>query len=229
MAKRHGRDSVVYLDGFEVSGDSNSVEPQIEVDAADVLCFGDASHSFVLGADGGRIAHAGFYNDLATTGIHAVLSARKGSAVVYGVAFGPEVQGAYGFAGTARLATYQVGAPVGGAVALANQLTPMGGVDPVVVHQPKANLTGTTTPQDHGAASSGGLRAYLQTLSVLGGTPQVVVYHGTANGSWTALGSFTAQAARAAELLVAAGNVNRWLMGSVQNGSANVWLAYRRP
>ena len=228
MAKRHGRQTVVYIDGFDVTGDSNNVEPQITQDEADVASFGDVSHSFLLGQEGGRIAHAGFYNDLATTGIHAVLSARKGSAVIYGVAF-RDAAGAYGFAGTARLATYQVGAPIGGAVALANQLTAMGGVDPITVLEPKADLTGPGAAKDDLAGSNGGLSGYVQAFSVLGGTPAFAIQHATAvGGPFTDVVNFTALSARGAELAKAAGTVRQFLRMNVTNGSANAWLAYRR-
>lgn len=231
MARKHGRETVVYVDGYDLSGDSSSFEVTAAADTVEATAFSDQRKQYVVGHLDDSLSHDAWFNDDADRS-HKILSARAGlSNLVIAAAWGT-TQGAKGVAGSAALEnTYNVTAPIGGAVGISTEYKSSGGngFDFVQVLHPKANLGGTTSPKDDGAASTGGLRAYMHLFEVLAGTPSHVLYHGTAPaGPWVAIGTFGGQESPAASVIAIAGSVNRYIMGSATGGSANVWLATRR-
>lgn len=233
MPKRHGWNTVVLVDGYDISGDSNEFIPAWNIDNADVLGFGEPSHNYVIGADLGKISLRSWFNDGTPSGIHTVLSARKptpqaaGSAIILGEAIGNFV-GAYGWAGTALMSNYTPSSPIGGAVALASDYESHGGLEPVRVVLPKGTIVGTTTVLDDNQASNNGWAAYLQLTQVLGGTPAVEIQYGTtSSGPWGTT-SFTASTAPMAELKKGAGTAPQYWRANVSGGSAVAWLAFRR-
>ena len=136
MAKIHGKDSVVQIEDSggtlrTLTTDVNNVEAPITVDEGDVTGFGDASHNSVVGAQNSPIALTGPYNDLATTGIHAILSGLvrgtgTGGSAGYDCRVMPSgtASGKPRLRGRVLLTTYQVTAPVGGPVTYQASLVP---------------------------------------------------------------------------------------------------------
>lgn len=231
MARYHGKSTVVYVDGYDLSGDSNQFDVTAQADVAEVTAFTDARKQYVVGHEMGQVSHRAWFNDEANRS-HLILSQRAGSAALLLAAAWGTAQGSKGVAGSATLEnTYNVNAPIGGGIGITANYMSSGptGFEYVDTLQPKANLAGTTTPKDDLAATANGLRAYMQLFSALAGTPSHVLYHGTAMaGPWAAIGTFTGSTAPVAEAIAVGGNINRFIMGSAVGGSANVWLAYRR-
>lgn len=72
MTLRHGRNCGLYLNGVDISGDLNEVNPTSEQELADVSVFGNVGHSFYpgLAKDSGTIS--GVYSSTSQTVINAL-------------------------------------------------------------------------------------------------------------------------------------------------------------
>lgn len=216
------------MDGFDVTGDSNNLNPQVNLDSVDVSGFGDARKYFILGNEDGMIQHNGWF-DVTANQLRDVLTNRIGSPVMVAGAWGT-VQGAPGIAGSASLETsYQVGSQIAGAAALTNRFQMDKGLDFISVLQPKAAVGSAGSAKDDGAGSNNGIRGYLQVFSVSGGTPVYTLQHSTTGTSaWSDLLTFTGASARTAEAKEASGTVRQFLRVNVTAGTATVWMGYRR-
>jgi len=146
MPKLHGKNVRVYLDGYDLSGDSNSVEPGFAADVVDISCFGDTSKTYVVGLADPQIRWAGVYNDAANRE-HAVGSGRVGSQVMWNAAFG-ETRGNRGVGGSLNVSEYSVSSPISGAVAFSANITG-GGATGIYEH-------GLTTILPKGSVPGGG-------------------------------------------------------------------------
>lgn len=227
MAKRHGRSTVVYLDGWDITADSNNLEPSVDESPTPTPVFQDISTSYLLGQESVGLVTNHWFNDAADRA-HDLMRQRHGSDVVLGAAHGTH-QGAYGYAGTARLSVNQPQSPIGAAVGVTANWQGDGDIDIVRVLQGKATITAESGELEDAAETTQGLHAYLQVFEVLGGTPTFHVLHGTASGgSFGTLLSFTGATARTTERVDASGTVRQYLKLGISNGSAIAWVAYRR-
>jgi hypothetical protein len=72
VARKHGRHCKVYLDEFDISGDSSSVEAPQTVSTAETSSFGDSAQAFIPGQTSATVSINSFWTD-GTTGTDAVL------------------------------------------------------------------------------------------------------------------------------------------------------------
>lgn len=228
MAKRHGKDTVVYIDGYDITGDSNQVTPKIAIDTAEITCFGDVSKSYLLGQDAGSLDHQCFFNDTPVTGVHAVLKPRIGTVVQVMTGWGT-LQGGYGFAGSATLKSHSPNLPIGGAEAITNSFEGHGPLDPIKIVAPKGNIVGIGGTLNDGNFSLNGMNAYLQVFSVLGGTPIVTIEtSATGTSAWGTPITFNSMTALGAQFKQAAGSISQYARVNVSGGSALAAVGYRR-
>jgi hypothetical protein len=111
MAFVHGRDTVVKLDGNDLSPFANSTDFSTEADVHDTTTYGKDWHTFVGGLKNGTGTISGIYDNTAA-GPRAVLTPLLGSTVVW--IFQPQGVGS-GFAqstGSVVIKTYNESSPV---------------------------------------------------------------------------------------------------------------------
>lgn len=89
MTLRHGRNCSIYLNGVDISGDLNEINPTSEQELADVTTFGCAGHTFYpgLAKDTGTIS--GIYSSTSQTVINALKQTDPGYAMM--IAFGQSI------------------------------------------------------------------------------------------------------------------------------------------
>lgn len=83
MAKIHGKDTFISLDGDDLSQYSNNVEFVRSGDSHDVTTFGNDSHVFFGGLLNGTFSIQGFYDSTAGTGPRAVIEPLIGTVVPF--------------------------------------------------------------------------------------------------------------------------------------------------
>ena len=81
MAKQHGKDTFVSLDGDDLSTYSNNVEFERMADSHDTTTFGNDSHRKSGGLLDGKATIQGFYDTTASTGPRAVIEPLLGTVV----------------------------------------------------------------------------------------------------------------------------------------------------
>lgn len=172
MSKFHGKNVRVYIDGYDISGYTNSLDVEQTADPVEVSTFASSSKEYVVGLYDSKVSHSGFFDDAGTAGGHAVLSGRLGSAVNFMALVGAE-PGGYGFAGSAELENaYSVAASIGGAVTHKTGLSNEGtqGVDPTVTIVGRGTLAaaGTSAAVQTTPSSVAGGRAYIQNFGSYG-------------------------------------------------------------
>jgi len=227
MARRHGRQNVVYIDGYDLSADSSGLDVNMEYDTSEVSGFVNRKY-YIPGQGNSKIVHRAWFNRTAVTGDHVVLSGKVGSEAHVAVAFGTEV-GDGGFAGSASVVeTYQETSPVGGAIAVNADYQQSKKYDYIEILHPKGNLASEGNGKNDNAQTTNGLRAYAHVFAVLGGTPAISVEHSTALASgYVPLGtmSFSAIGAGAFEV---SGAIEQYVRVNVANGSALAFVGYSR-
>jgi len=172
LAKFHGKHVRVYVDGYDISGYTNSLEVEQGADVVDVAAFSSASKEYVVGLFDSIVNHGGFFDDTANEGGHAVLSARLGSATNFMALIGTS-PGGHGFAGSAELeAVYSVEASIAGAITHKSKLTNSGtqGIDNTITIVGRGTLAaaGTSTAVATTPSSVAGGRAYIQNFGSYG-------------------------------------------------------------
>src|SRR5437879_9930964 len=104
MTKLHGRFTRLYMDGYDISGDSSSFEPGLTGDTAEVTAFGDDTKKYVVGLIDSAVRFSGFFND-SVNRAHAVVSPRVGSDTIIAATWGT-TPGQAGVGGSMRLSEY---------------------------------------------------------------------------------------------------------------------------
>lgn len=228
MARMHGRHTRVYVDGYDLSGDSNSFEPGYAADTAEVSAFGDTKKSYVVGLADPAIRWQGVFNDEASR-IHEVGAARIGNEVMFNATWGTAV-GQYGAGGTANLSEYSVSAPISGAVTVSAALS--GGGDAGVFEFLNTVLGKQSVPADpsgwnSGVQSNSGLGGHLQFFS---GTGTVILQSSTAAAgpTWTDQANFGLQTAPYAAYKPSSGTVHQYLRAIMSNGTGTAWVGAKR-
>src|SRR3990172_5235444 len=126
MAKFHGKNVRVYVDGYDLSGYVNSLSIDQTGDPVEVSAFSSGSKEYVVGLYDSKVSHSGFFDDTVDVGAHAVLSARIGSSTNFMALLNTNVGGP-SFAGSAELENmYSLSGAINGAVTFKSELNNFG-------------------------------------------------------------------------------------------------------
>lgn len=235
MARRHGKDTRFYMDGYDLSGDSNSFEPRQMGETVEVSTFTDTSKTYVVGLKGSEVRLAGVFNDAANQ-IHAVGSGRVGSSVVLDGVWG-DVRGGHGGGGPVKMTEYSVTSAIAGAVSVVASFQEDGSTGPfefTTVLLPKgAAPTGDgTTGVDLGAsfvAANGTVAGHCQFFS---GTGTIVVQSSTAAGTvnvWTTRATVAAGVSpTGSRVLYNGGTVAEFWRAHMTAGTGTAWVGIAR-
>jgi hypothetical protein len=235
VARSHGKDVRVYLDGRDISGHVASVNTDVTVDVHDVTTFASSGwKESTSGLGGWTGSIEGFY-DNASSGFASQVEAAFGStasgdAVLSWFDGAADGVGDAGFLGSEAIVT-QRSTPVNIAdlVKLSAEFQGNGRAGAVgrLLHplsSSTASSTGATL--DNGGESANGGRGTLHVMSVTG-TWAFTIAHSSDDTSFSALVSFTNSSSTGAETIEVAGTVKRYLRYSLTNSSAGVvdWVA----
>ena len=217
MATRSGLGQQFYINNYDLSGDVSTISTLATPrEALDVTAINASAHERILGLADGNISFTTYFNDsagqehaalsgLPTTDVQLswLMSGTRGDPAVSMVAKQIDYNGSRGTDGAL---TFEVTAnTTGTAPDWGNTLT--AGSD---TH----SSAGATGSVDNGAATSNGLVAYLNLVSIASGTVTVAVQGSSDNGSSDAfanVAAFTASDAGAKERITASGAVERYL------------------
>lgn len=230
MARRHGKQTVVYMDGVDVSGDSNGLDVDATYDEAEVSAFGDEHKWRILGQVGGKVQHRAWF-DTGGSAIHQLLVSKIGgtAGIVFNASYGT-AQGDFGWGGAGQLvSSYQPNAPLSGAIGLTSNYMFSQYLDMVQVQAAKANIGTAGSAYDGSAGSNAGAVGYLQQFNVLGGTPTFIIEHSTTGtSSWATLLSFAAGTAVGGQRVEVSGTVRQFTRINVSGGSALAAAYFKR-
>jgi hypothetical protein len=234
VAKLHGKNTRVYVDGYDVSADSNSLEPSYQADTVDISCFTNSSKTYVVGLPDPQIRQAGVFNDAGTTGIHDLMKGRVGSMVALDTPFS-DALAAKGVGGTVALNEYSVSSQIAGAVTVSAAYS--GGDTTGVweflstVRNKGALLTGTSGAQggaDLGTAfiaANGTVSGHLQ---LFGGTGTAVIQSSPDDTTWTNRITYAwSTGPLALRALYNGGTVPRYWRATI-NGTGTAWAGLSR-
>jgi hypothetical protein len=130
MAKTHGKDSHLSVDGAAVGDYCDSIELDRSVDMADSTTIGQESKTFLPGLDGAAMTLAGKWDSIAEVGPDAVLAPALASKELVAFAYGPEgnAAGKIRYTGNCYVERYAVSSPLEGIVKFNSTLRVNGAV-----------------------------------------------------------------------------------------------------
>ena len=219
MAKQNALNIRFYVQGYDLSGDANSISGLgINQNLLDVSTIDTSAHKRITGLQSGTLG-LNVWFDAATGQEHDVFIANSGTIpsvdqnvlVPMGSAVGdPSVHM------VAKVANYNVdtgdgSAPVSGTASFeSNGYAPQFGVM-LTAHQDTHASTTSGTAVDNGSSSANGGSAVLQAFSLGSGSTIIKIQHSTNNSAWTDLITFNSVTGVASQHAVVTGTVNQYL------------------
>lgn len=245
MPFRHGKNTVVLVNEYNLSSYFNEASTSNAVETSETTTYGVAggSKTYVTGLSDGSISVSGLF-DGDTSAVDAVLTSVLGSdtEVNFTVAYdGGMTLGARCSTGQSIMTSYEVSSPVGDVVSTSAEFQPDGGIARGVILAPLSTVsaTGNGTSVDNAASTANGGVAMIHVpANTRNGTIVVKVQHSSDNVTFADLATFTtiSSTAKTSERLsVASGTtVNRYLRVTYtvagSTGSATIAVAFaRRP
>lgn len=230
MAAVHGKDTVVYVNGYELTTYLNEVSVSREVDTAETSTFGNSAKTYIAGQKDGTADMSGIWDGTAGAVDDRLAAYFGADGTVFTVGYGGSTLGnrADVFAGIQT--SYEIGASLGDAVSVSASVQGSGGVwAGKFLH---ANSTESTTANftavNNGAASSNGWVANLHNFAKTG-TPAAVVklQESSDNGAGDAfadIATFATITGVTAEQKSATGAVEQYVRAALTSlaGSASI-------
>jgi hypothetical protein len=208
----HGKNARVYGNGYDLSGFFSTVTVSGEAETAEVTTLGNDDKVYIPGLRDATISLEGYYAG-AEGEVDDLLTDWLGDVTTWTVVMSPDSAGALAYCVRAVDTSYEVGAEIGGAVAVSaeGQVTEGREAARVLVPKTTATETGTGSAVDNASSSPDGLAAYLHVMEG-SGSLVVKVQHSADNSTWVDLATFTTVTAdNAYQRVAVAGNVNRYL------------------
>jgi hypothetical protein len=128
MAKVHGKDSFFELNSVELSAFLTEISVSRSGDVAEASTMGDSAKEYMPGLKDATISISGRWDDTASTGPDAVLSAALGTEVAF--EYGPEGDdsGDIKHSGNCIVTAYNVSSSIGDVVAFTAEMQVTGAV-----------------------------------------------------------------------------------------------------
>lgn len=234
MAFVAGKDSALYVSGWDVGQFFNSVSLPASQDVEETSGFGDSSKEYTPTMHDGELSASGFF-DGAASAIHPIMDGfGRGGIVLWELLPEGDVEGNVACLVRGLDNAYEVNSPVEGVVAVevSAQASP-GGIEYGKIHYAKATVSaGTVSPgtinEDNGGGSSGGAWGVLQVFGVPSGTITAASIQHSTDGStgWSDLITFGATSSNGAERATASGTVRQYRRARiVANGDVTAHVA----
>lgn len=232
MAYTHGKNTAVLYGAANLSAYFNEATASRTVETAETTAFGNSAKTYIVGLQDGTLSLSGMF-DGNTAAVDETLSTTIGADANDVISVAPEglSAGKVAFSAAVKQTSYEISSPVGDVVSASLEVQADGGVDRGVVLAGNAAVTanGTGTAQDNGASSANGGAAYLHvTANTRNGSSTFKVQHSSDNVTFVDLATFTSvgTSSTAAERVVVAGTVNRYLRASHTPGGSTGSVTY---
>lgn len=229
MAKQTGIGARLYVDEYDISGDTGAID-NIGLSRAqlDVTGLDKEFMERLPGLGDAELAFTGFFN---RTNAHTQLSPMGTAAQIVTAAFAATL-GAPSASISGAQASYNVSRGQDGSLATQANFTSFAGYGVqwgVMLTAGSATATGTGNAVDNTAASTNGGAAYLHVFSVTAGTATVTIEDSADSSSWAAIGTFTAASAATAERITTTGTtVRRYARYNTSGGTAVIAVSLYR-
>ena len=211
---RSGLAEALYLDGYDLSGDVDSVQQCAATRRLQTMTRMDSDAvARIAGRSTGRLVFHTWFND-AGGGAHDALKGLPSNDVLclYGV--GPALGDAVACLRAKQVAYGWVRATNGALLGQA-QAVSTGGVPlewgTLLLPQTTHAAATTGVSLDHGAPTSHGLMAQLQLIDVDSGTVAATIEHSANGTTWSTLVNFASASGRSAERVTVSGAIDRHL------------------
>ena len=213
---RHGKRTVVLLNGTDMSPYLNEATTTQQVETAQTTTFADSDKTYITGLGDGTISMSGLFDDTANASDSVLRGAIQQEDESLTVLPEGATAGARSLVANGQLTSYETTSPVGDVVAISAEFQADGGVytgralNALTNTGTSASLTGV----DYSASSSNGSLMNLHvTANTRNGAATIKVQHSTDNSTWADLVTFSAVSASATvgESITSTGTVNRYL------------------
>ena len=218
MTYKHGKDTVVLFDGYNLSAYFNEATFAVDVETAETTAFGSSAKTYIVGLKDGTASVSGMFDGVAA-GVDAVLSnvlgASDSDVVTFAVDGGIAKGNRCGLL-QAKTTSYEVSSPVGDVVATSADFQADGGIDMGFFVDATATKTATATQAtslDNTVSSANGGVANLHvTANTLNNSAVFVLQHSSDNSTFADYITFATTATGTVEgqRVSATGTVNRY-------------------
>lgn len=232
MAFRHGKNTVLFYNGADLTSYFNEASVSQDVETAETTAFGQDAKTYITGLKDGTISGSGMF-DGDSQAIDVTLSSVIGAEaddVVTVSMDGPTVGNAT-HSLLARETSYEVTSPVGDVVSANLEAQADGGVERGIflAVRTSTGTSGNGASQDNGAATSAGGSGYLHvTSNTHDASSTFKVQHSTDNVSFVDLITFSAVSASATsgQRVAVTGSVYRYVRASHAPGGSSGSVTY---
>lgn len=213
----HGKNTNVYINGYDLTAFLNSFEASGTADTAETTTFSKNSKTYVPGNKDATLQAEGFF-DGGADAVDEVLSTALAASANANIVYFPQgdAAGKYGYGFSTIETSYAVQSTVDDACKIVLAAQSVVGLERVVsLHAlgAEADSDWTGSVVDNGAVTTNGGSAYLQVIASTG-IIEVKVQHSADNLIWGDLASFTAVTGRTSERVTFSGTVNRYVRGT---------------
>lgn len=233
MSFRHGKNTAVLVDQYNISPFLNEVSSSQSIETADTSTFGTAAKTYVVGQNDATISFTGLF-DGATDAIAEIFETiidNDSTPVITIAADGGMVVGNRAVLAEAKQTSYEVSAPVTDVVSLSGEFQVTGGLRGGVIIAANAAHTASTdgASVDGAASSTLGARANLHvTANTRDADTVIKVQHSADEAVWVDLITFTTVGSTTvtSETATATGTVNRYLRATTTIASGTGSITY---
>lgn len=213
---RHGKRTVVLLNGTDMSPYLNEATTTQEIETAETTTFGDLDKTYITGLGDGTISTSGLFDDTANASDQVLSGLVAQDDNAFTVLPEGATAGARSIIANGQMTSYEVSSPVGDVVAISAEVQADGGLYSGQALNGLTN-TGTSaslTSVDNSASTSNGALFNLHlTANTRDGAAVVKVQHSANNSTWADLVTFSSVSASVTdgESITSTGTVNRYL------------------
>ena len=233
---RHGKNTVVIADQYDISQYLNSVSETNEIETPETTTFGSTNKTFIVGHKDGSVSFEGLFEGGSATGIDYILHTAIGDGPIMSVSKDGAGVGRRAVLLDAKSTSYEVSSPLTEVVAITGEAIADGGLDYGVWLACQAAITTTLTGTsvDNAASSANGGVAHLHiTANSNSGTTVAKIQGSADNSTWADLVTFTTVAieTETSQRSTVSGSVPRYLRCLVTpagTGSLTVSIAFSR-
>lgn len=229
---RHGKNTVVLSNEFDLSPYLSSATDSNSVDTIETTTFGAAQRTYVVGMKDGSVSFEGMW-DGTTNAIDEIFSAALSSDTGSIITIGTEgsVAGRRARLLKAKQTSYEVSSPLSDVVAISGEATAdeglFYGTILAAVNAGSASFTGTAV--DNGFLTVNGCVAHLHaTANTRDGLSTIKVQHSVDNTTWVDLITFSdvAMSTATAQRSTTTGTVQRYVraIGTIGGSTGSIHL-----
>lgn len=215
MTFRHGKNTKVLFNQFDLSSYLSEASPNESVETAETTAYGNSAKTYVVGLRDSTLSMSGFFDGSANAVDEIIATALQTNPEV--ITFAPEglTVGSRVVTMNAIETSYEVSSPVADVVSVSVEAQTTDRIDRGVslANLGAVSSTGNGTANDNSASSANGAVANLHvTANTRNGSTTFKIQHSADNATWVDLITFSAvsTATKTSERLAVAGTVQRY-------------------